>query len=309
MPLLRDKWASDSKILPLTDQHRQVYQLMHLDCWLHLQEFPNLVSGDSFNDKIQWLKLFGQQSRMVELTDKLGLKKFVQQKLGAGYTPQTFQVVDTFDDFRFDGLPSSFVLKANHDCGSVYLVPNSDRFPRKRYKQYLTRALQQPFGCQGGSWQYWGIKKRMYAEEMLPLVDGTPPPDYKFHCSHGRVQWLQFIFDRGRRTREVIVDRDGRMMGVHFDQFMEPAMAFEAPETWSEMIRIAETLSVDFQYVRVDLYDIEGRIVVGELTFTPMNGRYQSEGNTVLGRMLTLNRSDIREPVSARYKVCRSLWG
>lgn len=308
MPQLREKWMSDSRVLPLTDRHRQVYQLIHLDCWLHLQAFPNLVSGESFNDKVQWLKLFGQQRRMVELTDKLGLKAFVTQELGPQYTPQTYQVVDRFDDFRFDTLPSRFVLKTNHDCGSVFFVDNSGHFPRQRYKRYLSRAMQRTFGCVGGSWQYWGIKRKIYAEEMLPFAEGAPPPDYKFHCSHGQVQWLQYIFDRGHHTKEVIVDAGGQVMGVSFDPFMAPVLAFEVPDNWAEMIRVAETLSRGFQYVRVDLYDIAGRIVVGELTFTPMNGRYQSEGNHILGRLVTLDRSAICEPVSADFKVCRSLW-
>jgi hypothetical protein len=148
----------------------------------------------------------------------------------------------------------------------------------------------------------------MFAEEMLPFEHGSPPPDYKFHCANGQVLWQQFVCDRGHQTKEVITDPDGKVMGIQFDQHMTPVQEFRIPDNWQAMVAVAETLSRGFPYVRVDLYNVNGRIVVGEMTFTPMNGLYRSEGNELLGQLIPLDRSQVRPIISHTVDACRVPW-
>ncbi|MES3006303.1 MAG: ATP-grasp fold amidoligase family protein [Pseudomonadota bacterium] len=278
-----------------------MYQRIHQLYWLNLHDFPDLVSGQTFNEKVQWLKLFDQDPRMVNLTDKLLLKQHVNQTLGAQHVPKTLHICDRFDDIPFDSLPDQFVIKPNHDSGSVRFVHNKHNFPKLSYRWRINRAMSRTFGLKGGEWQYWPIHRKLFVEEMLPFDDGSPPSDYKFHCSNGRVLWLQYIFDRGHQTKEVITDRNGRVMGVQFDHKMTPVYEFQRPDNWDEMIVIAEKLAADFKYVRVDLYNCQGRLLVGEMTFTPLNGCYKSEGNHVLGQLLQFDRSTFLPPISDRY--------
>ena len=305
---LQDKWQSDCRHLPLTSRHRSLYAQIHKFCWINLNSFPDLIAGESFNDKIHWLKLFSQDPNMVLLTDKLALKQFVVSTLGPDYVPETYQTGHHFADLDISSLPPRAVLKANHDSGSVYFIHDSRHFPLKRYQRRLEKAINRTYGCNGGEWQYWFIQKQLFAEEMLPFTNGAPPPDYKFHCADGKVLWQQHIFDRGRNTKEAITDREGGVMGISFDHHMTPVFEFQVPANWGEMVAVAERLSRGFQYVRVDLYNIDGRIVVGEMTFTPLNGCYQSEGNLLLGRLLPLDRTRMLEPISANFQGCSSRW-
>lgn len=294
--------------MPLSENHRPLYDAIHKAYWLNQKTVPNIAHGLTFNDKIQWLKLFGQDARMIELTDKLALKKVVDESLGEGYVARTLAQADRYEALEQKGLPPQFVLKANHDSGSVFFVHDKYHFPARYFQYRLDRAVQRTFGQSGGEWQYWPIRKQVFAEEMLPFDNGAPPPDFKFHCANGQVLWLQYIYDRGRYTKEVITDRDGRVMGLTFDQSMTSVFNFQRPGNWQALVEVAETLSQGFPYVRVDLYNLPGRIVVGEMTFTPKNGMYQSEGNVELGKLLPLDRTNVRELVCAEYPGRPSKW-
>lgn len=285
-----------------------LFHAIHQAYWINQRCFPDIVSGKSFNDKIQWLKLFGQDSRMVGLTDKLALKQIVNRALGPGFVAATLSQGSTYQDIDMANLPRQFVLKANHDSGSVYFVHNKNNFPAKYFKSRLDGAIGRTFGRSGGEWQYWPIPKQVFAEEMLPFINGAPPPDYKFHCSNGRVLWLQYIYDRGRHTKEVITDRDGRVMGLNFDQHMTSVFEFKRPRNWQALLEVAEAMSRGFQYVRVDLYNLPDRIVVGEMTFTPLNGMYQSEGNIELGKLIPLDRTQVKELVCSEFPGHSSRW-
>ena len=305
---LYDKWQKDCQSLPLTDRHLPIFCAIHRAYWVSQKSFPNLVSGQAFNDKIQWLKLLGQDIGMVGLTDKLALKKIVEHALGPRFVAATLSQGLRYQDLNTEKLPRRYVLKSNHDSGSVYFVHDKARFPEKKYRISLERAIGRTYGERGGEWQYWPIPKQLFAEEMLPFINGAPPPDYKFHCSNGQVLWLQYIFDRVRGAKEIITDRDGKVMGLNFDQHMTSVFEFKRPRNWQALLEVAETMSRGFQYVRVDLYNLPDRIVVGEMTFTPLNGMYQSEGNIELGKLIPLDRTQVKELVCSEFPGPSSRW-
>lgn len=305
---LYSKWQSDCTASPLSERHFPLFHAIHQAYWINQKRFPGIVSGESFNDKIQWLKLFGQDTRMVGLTDKLALKQIVNQTLGPGFVAATLSQGSAYQDIDLAKLPRKFVLKANHDSGSVYFVHDKNDISARRLKSRLDRAIAITYGKNGGEWQYWPIPKQVFAEEMLPFENGAPPPDFKLHCSDGQVLWLQYIYDRGRNTKEVITDRDGKVMGLNFDHHMTSVFHFERPYNWPAILDVAETMSRGFQYVRVDLYNLPDRIVVGEMTFTPLNGMYQSEGNIELGKLIPLDRTKVRELVCTEFPGPERLW-
>ena len=121
----------------------------------------------------------------------------------------------------------------------------------------------------------------MLVEELINSDRRSPPPDYKFHCVDGKVRWLQYIFDRGCDTKEVIVLPDGSITDIHFDHNMRHVEEFDIPSQWDQMKQIAERLSNPFKYVRVDMYLSNDTILVGELTFFPLMGCYKGEGQKI----------------------------
>lgn len=298
---IRSKWYRDCESLPLTPDHHELYERIHALYWMRMGHFPDLVAGESFNEKIHWMKLFSQDQRVIRRTDKLQFKEHVMATVGGNHVPETLAVAARYSELDFRALPGSLIIKTNHDSGSAMIIRDHDGSPDARHREHFDRAMGRVYGAQGGEWQYWTIEPRVFAEELLPFADGKPPPDYKFHCANGRVLWQQFISGRGGPMKEAITDRDGRVLGIHLDQKMTQTTHFLRPENWEEMVSIAERLAEDFPYARVDLYNVDGRVLVGEMTFSPSNGLYRSEGNQVLGRMLLLDRSVIRDPVCTRF--------
>ncbi|MGB0128537.1 MAG: ATP-grasp fold amidoligase family protein [Rhodocyclaceae bacterium] len=285
------KWVSDVKRTPLTREHYDLYKQIHRRCLQKLGRFPDLVRCPGYNDKIQWLKLFDQSEEVVLCSDKLSLRDFVERRLGPGYTPKVYQVGNTFSEIDFSALPQSFVIKTNHDSGSVILVPDKAKLDMERAKTRIERSLARRYGWKKGEWAYRWITPKVFVEEYLSPGSVSAPADYKFHCVNGQVKWLQYIFDRGRDVKETITDPAGNCLGISFDHKMRSVTGFERPAQWEQLKRVAEKLSGGLSYVRVDLYLIGDSIFVGEMTFYPKNGCYLGDGQRVLGKLLDFDRS------------------
>lgn len=297
---IRKKWARDKQVLPLSAAHWSLYEIIHKLFLKELGCFPDLVNCPDYNSKIQWLKLFAQDPRIVTCTDKLLVRDFVKERLGDGFLPKLYQVADSFDQINFDALPGSFVLKTNHDSGSVILVRNKQVFDIEAAESQMTKSLKRVYGKSKGEWTYKFVRPKIFLEEFLgdPSAE-SPPPDYKFHCVNGKVRWLQYIYDRGFDTKELIFSPNGDLLPVHFDRNLKPGRASDAPENFYPLIGVAEKLSEGFKYVRVDLYFINRRIYVGELTFFPLKGTYGGDGQKELGKLLDFDRNTFLPPMKS----------
>lgn len=291
---IKKKWQRDCPLLPLTKGHRKLYEIIHRLCWQKLGGFPDLVNCRDFNDRIQWLKLFDQERKIIRCSDKILVRDYIQERVGDQYLVNLYQTHNHFDQIDFDSLPDSFVIKTNHDSGSIILVSDKKKFDRKAAKKKIETALSKPYGWLNGEWAYSFVKPRILVEEHIAPGQNTPPPDYKFHCVEGKFRWLQYIYDRGHDTKEVIVMPDGKATKIHFDHNMKHGRHFDLPDCWIKMIEIAERLSKPFKYVRVDMYVIGSRIIVGELTFFPLTGCYKSKGQKKLGQLLDFDRTTIK---------------
>lgn len=292
--LLPFKWISDRRRLPLTPAHYDLYRIIHIRYMERLGRLPDLVNCPGFNDKIQWLKLFDQRPEVVSCSDKLLLRAFVESRLGPGYTPRLYQVGERFSDIDLSTLPRAFVIKTNHDSGSVILVRDKESLDVERARRRIDGSLKRRYGWKKGEWAYRWIVPRVFVEEFLSPDAATPPADFKFHCVDGRVKWLHYIYDRGMDTKEAIVDRDGVCLGISLFNKLKTVTEFERPEEWDRLVRIAESLATDFRYVRVDLYLVDGQIFVGEMTFHPKNGCYPGEGQLQLGKLMDFDRSYVK---------------
>lgn len=288
------KWFNDYLYLPLTRHHWELYYIIHRLCWRELHDFPNLVDCRDFNDRIQWLKLFDQDREIIRCSDKILVRDYVRERVGEAYLVELYQVHNHFDEIDFDTLPNSFVIKTNHDSGTVILVRDKSQFNRSAAKEKIEQSLKSFYGWQNGEWAYSYIKPKVFVEQYIDPLSTSPPPDYKFHCVNGQVKWLQYIFDRGQNTKECIVDINGNATKDHFDQNMQHSEKFSKTVNWDNLLFCASKLSIGFKYVRVDLFENNGHIFVGELTFYPLMGCYKTEGQKKLGQLLDFNRKTFK---------------
>jgi hypothetical protein len=298
--LIEARWAIDRAVLPLTEQHKSLYVSIQRLCWHELGRPPNLRHCTDFNDHIQWLKLFDQTREHVRCSDKISVRDYVAERVGPQYLTEIYRICDHYDDIAFNRLPNAFVLKTNHDSGSTVLVRDKAELNHDRARQHIEGSLSRTYGVASGEWAYSLVRPQVLVERLLTSKNNALPPDYKFHCVNGRIKWLQYIYDRGNATKEVIVSPSGEPIDCHFDHKMISSRSFKKPATWAELCDVAEALAKGWKYVRIDLYTVSGNVLFGEMTFFPLAGCYLGAGQKALGPLLNFDRTWTRVPV---YKV------
>jgi len=294
---IQSKWVRDKWRLPLTAEHWELYDIIHRSCWRELHDFPNLVNCRDFNDRIQWLKLFDQQEEMVRCSDKIQVRDYVRERVGDKYLVKLFQVCEEFEQIDFDTLPKQFVIKTNHDSGTVILVNDKAQFDRSTARSYVANAMSKRHGWYNGEWAYAAIHPRVLVEEFIDPQCAKPPPDYKFYVADGKVRFVHFIYDRGFGTKEQTVDVDGNDLAVELYPSFKLGKGFRRPDCWEEMISVAENLGKNFTCVRIDMFCSQNHIYVGEMTFWPMFGCYKGKGQKKLGQLLDFDRTTFRPPI------------
>lgn len=217
--------------------------------------------------------LFDRRPILTLLTDKLQVRKVVKDKIGEEHLVPLLWSGSDPEKFPFAALPDKFVIKTNHGCGFTILVNNKQYLDIKATKKKLRAWLNSNFSRNsylGHAWAYKNILPRIIVEQFLD-EDGKPPRDYKFYCFSGRVEYLLITYDRFGYHREKHFTKEFVPLDLWngLDQFPGP---FNLPINYGKMIKIAEKLSVGFDFVRVDLYNIKGKIYFGELTFYPAGG-------------------------------------
>jgi hypothetical protein len=238
--------------------------------------FPDLNNPRTFDDIINWAKLFDQSELVIECCDKLRVRDYVARTAGEQYLLDVHQISDGGRDLDFDKLPDRFVMKTNHDSGSVVLVKNKSEADFDKILDRFRQNIKMPFGWEQGEWPYSYIKPKIFIEEYFSdgLMDN--PADYKIQCFNGKAWFVRYTFNRdkdGSKGDEIILDAQGTRQNFIIGNGFQPScLQWKKPHNWSEMIALAELLSKPFQLARVDLFASEMRIVVGEITFFPFAG-------------------------------------
>lgn len=295
-PIVSLKWSIDRRYLPLTGKHKYLYYQIHYRYMERLWSFPNLKTPNSFNEKIQWLKLFNQDEKMVIVSDKLRLKQYVSEVIGDGYCPETIFVWENQDPENIiDGLPNKFVAKTNHDSGGVFIYEGQGINEFKKGLGLLKQRLETPYGINNGEFCYPLIESKIFIEEYLE-TEGEEIADYKFHCSKGKVLWLHFIANRKTTPCETLLAYGSDELDYSL-YFPKSEKTFKKPSNYDEMLRVAEKLSEDFDYVRVDLYSVKNRTYVGEMTCYPQGGFYTGLGQKRISKYFPLNMCYFKNPI------------
>ena len=210
----------------------------------------------------------------IQCADKYAVRDYVEKKGFKHILNNCFGVYHTVEEIDFDELPNQFVLKLTNGCGQNYICRDKRKLDIESLRELLQGWMDQaPFyGLKTGEWHYSQIKPRIIAEEYLSSLDKDESLiDYKFHCFYGHVLGILVCYDRDSDTHLANYDwydldwnlTDGEPEELHKNQRMIPK-----PASFNEMIRIAEELSSNIDYVRIDLYEIDDKPLFGEMTFT-----------------------------------------
>jgi len=252
------KWIPDSLYLKQVFKLRLGYPL-------------NLKNPKTFNEKIQWMKLYGDLQQYTNLVDKYEVRKYVANTIGEEYLIPLLGVWDKVEDIDFSKLPEQFVLKCNHDCGSVVICTDKAAFDVEKAKNKLKKCLKRNFYYRFREPQYKKIKPRIICEKYIVDESGNDLKDYKIFCFNEIPKIIEVIADRFTSQKINFYDTEWNYIAVSGKCSTDPN-AIDKPCNLQEMLGLAKKLSENIPHVRVDLYSINNRIYLGELTFTSAAG-------------------------------------
>lgn len=233
-------------------------------------DYPlNLENPKSFNEKLQWLKLYDRNPLYTKLVDKYEVREYISEKIGEDYLIPLLGVWDDPEEIDFDSLPNKFVLKCNHNSGlGMCICTDKSKIDIKKVKNELKSGLAQNYYLNGREWPYKNVSRKIICEKYMTDETGKNLRDYKFYCFDGKPKIVGIYQDRNsdKETTGDFFDMNFEWVDLKFgmpNALNKP----QKPQKFQEMIKIAEILSEGIPEIRVDLYISNNKIYFGELTF------------------------------------------
>ena len=252
-----------------------------------------------FNEKLNWLKLNDHNPLYTTLVDKYAVKKWVADKIGEQYIIPTLAVWEKAEDIDFDALPDQFVLKVNHDSGGLVICKDKSKLDRQAAIAKLSRALKNNGYWYGREWPYKNVKPCIIAEAFMSDGQHADLTDYKFFCFNGIPLYCQVISDRSTGEKIDFFDMEWnfqKFTGLHrphYPHYPHYPYKIEKPICFENMKQVCGILAKDIPFVRVDFYEVQGKMYFGEMTFYPAGGFGEfspNEWNYIFGDKLILDK-------------------
>lgn len=235
----------------------------------------NLDNPKGFNEKLNWLKINNRNPEYTTLVDKLKVRDYIEKTIGKDYLFPLIGSWKHFDDIDFDSLPDQFVLKCNHDSGSVKVITDKSTINKEELKKFFEGRLKiNPF-CLSREYPYRDVEPYIIAEKFMKTSDGAEDlKDYKFYCFNGEPKFLYLSEGLSNHDTAKIsyVTLDWKIAPFKRNDFEPFTELPENPKHLDEMIELCKKLAVDMPFVRIDLYEIDDRIYFGEFTYFPSGG-------------------------------------
>lgn len=246
----------------------------------------------TFNEKMQWLKLYDKNPKYTQIVDKYEVKDYLKNKIGEEYIIRTIGIYNYFDEINFDKLPNQFVIKCTHDSGSTVICTDKNKFSIKKTKKFINKCLKKNHYFAGREWPYKNVVPRIIIEEFVKDNYEDDLHDYKFWCFNGKVKYIHVTSNRDKADgiKVDFYDLDWNKQPIVWC-YPNSNLDIEKPKNYEKMKRIAEKLSENFPFVRVDMYEVNGKVLIGELTLYPGAGFakfYTEKYDEIFGDMLSL---------------------
>lgn len=243
-------------------------QYIQLQYFSLFGKFPNLKCPKTFNEKLNWMKLYYRKDEMTTMVDKYAVKEYVSERIGTEYVIPTIGVWDNPEQIDLSILPSQFVLKCTHDSGSVFICKNKDEFDFDRVKQEIKKALTIRGGTYAREWPYYNVVPRIIAEPYMEDSETHDLRDYKFFCFDGTVKALFIATERqdASETKFDFFDSDFNHLDIRHGHPNAQILP-KKPHSFDKMKELSEILSKGYPEMRVDFYEVNQKPLFGEITF------------------------------------------
>lgn len=259
-----------------------------------LNKSLSLEIPKTFAEKMQWLKLYNRKEIYTTMVDKFSVKKYVADRIGEEYIIPTLGVWDKIESIDFDSLPDQFVLKCTHDSGGLVICRDKSKLQKSDLDDKIASRLKHNFYLVGREWPYKNVVPRIIAEQYLEDSNTRELCDYKFYCFGGIPRYCQVILNRSTSETVDFFDmnwkhQDFTGLGLPLKPFSK--ITINRPLNFEKMKKFAGLLSEKTPFLRVDFYEVNGKLYFGELTFYPASGFgefYPSEWNNTLGDLIDL---------------------
>lgn len=258
----------------------------------------NLESPKLYTEKLQWLKLYDHREIYTEMVDKYSVKKLVSERIGEEYVIPLLGVWNNVNDINFDYLPERFVLKTTHDSGTIVICTDKNNFDIKAAKKKLRNALKKNYYECNKEWPYKHVKPKIIAEKYMVDSQYNELRDYKFFTFGGIPRVLYIAQGRGQNNPTVadFFDMEFNHLPFTIDHDMADNLP-EKPRCFDEMKRLAEILSQGTPQLRVDFYEVDGKVYFGEMTFFHCSGLekfHPEKWNRIFGDWVTLPEKSVK---------------
>lgn len=259
---------------------------------VHMGYWMNWKHPKTFNEKLQWLKVFYRRKDFSNMVDKFSVKQFVAAKIGLNYVIPTIAVYNNAEDIDFSILPDKFVLKCTHDSGGLVICRNKADLDIPATIKKMNRALKESYVIQNREYPYAYVTKRIIAEEYMEEPEFAELRDFKFYCFNGVPKYLLVASGRQRSHKNFdYFDMEWNHLSVYDEGCPNNEVMPQMPENFDKMVAIAKILSEGIPHVRVDMYNVGGKIYFGEMTFFDGSGcnlYVPREFDSIFGKFLNL---------------------
>lgn len=267
IPLMRKVTANSAKLLCWIPDSIYLKLLFRIRTGRKL----NLQNPITYNEKLQWLKIYDRDPKYNQLVDKYEVKEYVANLIGEQYLIKTLGCWKSFDEIDFAGLPDKFVLKCTHDSGGLVICKDKVALDIEEARKKISSCLKKNYYYQNREWVYKDVEPRIIAEEYIEDETSRDLKDYKFFCFNGEVKGLFVASDRPFATKFDFFDADFERLPIQ-QHYPNSNYEIAKPECFDEMKQIAEKLSQGFKHIRIDLYVVNNKVYFGEMTFFHFSG-------------------------------------
>lgn len=226
----------------------------------------------TFNEKLQWLKIYYYGKLEANLVDKIKVKKYISSIVGEQYVLPTIGEWKSANDIPFDKLPDEYVLKCNHDSGSVYFSKKSSPLNPDKTRKELRKKLNTNYYWSGRETPYNYVVPKVFAEPLIKFTEEKELYDYKFFCFNGVPKVFRIDYNRFVEHHANYYDIDGHQISLGIKAFPPSDVVLPIPNNLSDMVDVASRLAKGLPFSRIDLYNIDGTIICGEITLFPGAG-------------------------------------
>lgn len=281
-------WASTKGFFNWMNDERFLKLLFKLKMHSKL----NFNNVQSFNEKLQWLKINDRKDIYTKMVDKSQVKQYVSQIIGDEYIIPTINVYNKFSEIDFDTLPNQFVMKCTHDSGGLVVCRNKSKLDYKKVRKKINKSLNKNYFYQNREWPYKNVEPKIIIEKYMQDKNDICLKDYKFYCFNGEPKFLYVSHGLENHQTAKIGFFDMNFKEAPFSRSDYAVLKnIQKPKNFNKMKELSSKLAKNTTFLRVDFYEINGKIYFGELTFTPCGGFMPFnpiEWDMKLGKLLIL---------------------